>query len=89
MTQLYTGRPYKGQNNLTIQGCFHAGVTHGESATRELALEGLKVWQDRTQGRIDSSQATSRAALLEQRLNTIPTEEQPQLAWALAQLRHL
>jgi len=89
MTQLYTGTPYKGQNNLTVQGCFHASISHGEAATKTLALAGLKVYTQRVQGALDAGACAGQVATLETSLNTLPTEEQPMLAWALNALRTL
>jgi len=89
MTQLYTGTPYKGQNNMTAQGCFHASVNYGEPETKTLALEGLKVLMQHVRGQITSAELHSQSSLLETRLNTLPTEEQAMLAWAIQQLRTL
>ena len=77
MTQLYTGQPYGGQNNLTAQGCFHASITYGAPETKALAVKGLKALmsKDRTnvQGMLDE-------------LGSVPTAERAMLEWALRKI---
>ena len=86
MTTLYTGTPYGGQNNLTVQGCFHALITHATSPAKALAAQGLKIYQAKAQGTVTVEQAHTNAQSLINQLNTIDPADRTMLEWALRTL---
>jgi hypothetical protein len=89
MTLQYTGTPYGGQNNLTLQGCFHAMVTHGQAPTKAMAATALKLWTQRTGGQLTREHCSTQAQALAHELETIHTQDRTMMAWALTALRQL
>ncbi len=89
MTQLYTGTAYQGQNNLSVQGCFHAMVTHGGAGAKTLAAEALKILAQHKSQSINAEQAHTQAQALLDQVNSLDPSDQSMASWALTAVRQL
>ena len=89
MTQQYTGTPYSGQNNLSLQGCFHAMITHGQPQTKTIAATALKLWTQHTNETIPHQQFVSQSQALLNELANVPEQDRTMMAWSLNALRLL